>query len=480
MSKVRIVGAISSVKSITLYMHDGKELTLPTDSYRTKAIMDKVVKPLAAGGYVDLDLEAYSVEQRIEERTNGVVRFFRRVKQVLGLGETVGPIVIGNTSIHSNEELVAVVAGKEIPGVEKIAAQMERAAYGKDAKGFQRFMERIASVIDDRGHSIQELLSFMQKGDLPIADDGTIIAYKSLYKRDDHFVDPHTCRVRQKVGSFVSMDPKLVDPSRRQECSTGLHVGRRDYMRGFSGDSMMIIKIRPEDVIAVPLREPSKMRVCGYHIVAQLNDAGRSLVMQNKPMTSDAESAELLGSVVVGNHVAVLETVVVGGPNGTEVTITPAIGIKSDHIENIVVEKISVKTLDDETAKITPKEIRAAATEARNAAARTGDMSAAVSAPPPAPTDVSAPLSKAEKKVVKKLAPAKTVTKVEPAVTNGNVPVWETAAAKEKLTDKQREALKVMAETGLSLRKTATMLSMSHHTINRAQEILGLKQKHNG
>lgn len=468
MPNVRITGAVTSKKGVTLYLDSGNEINLRMDSGRTREIMNKITPILAQGKSVEINTDDFSIERIIEKRTNGVVKFFRRVKSALGLGSREETYDIG---LKEDEEIVAVVNGKEIPGVERIQKQMERAAYGKDAKGFQRFMERLASVVEERGHSVDELLSFMRKGDLPIADDGTIIAYKLLYKREDCFVDPHTKKVTQKIGSFVAMDPKLIDPDKRKECSTGLHVGRRDYMGSFSGDTMMLIKVRPEDVIAVPYNESSKMRVAGYHIVAKLNDEGKNLIKQNLPMTKDLESAKLLGNVVAGAHIGIKENVVIGGPYGSDIRVIPV----DDAAEQIPISDIVERAFDDvkNPQILTPREIRKTVEAARNQAAATGDMSAAINSEPAAhPDPVTAPLSESEKKVVKKAAPAKSKTKVSSNTDN----VWDSDLAKEKLSDKQREALRVMAQDGLSLRKTAKQLGMSHHTINRAQEILGIKK----
>ena len=77
-----------------------------------------------------------------------------------------------------DEEIsVAVVSTPKgdvvIPNVQHLERQMEHAVSTENAIGFQKFMERIASVANERKHSVQELLNFMKRGDLPIADDGS-------------------------------------------------------------------------------------------------------------------------------------------------------------------------------------------------------------------------------------------------------------------------------------------------------------------
>src|SRR5690606_22957135 len=130
------------------------------------------------------------------------------------------------------ETIVAVTkSGKIIPGVERIKSQFAGAIKNSNTKGIEIFLERISKVYKKRRHTVEDLLRFMERGDLPIADDGTIVIYKKLIRHNDkQYVDGHSRNVIQKVGSFVYMEEALVDPDRRNECSNGLHVARRGYI----------------------------------------------------------------------------------------------------------------------------------------------------------------------------------------------------------------------------------------------------------
>ncbi|RWJ03430.1 hypothetical protein [Mesorhizobium sp.] len=393
MNKIRIASAIASKHGVTLYLEDGKVLNLPSDSWKTKAILDEVLGPLARHKVVTIDLDKFSVESAIEKKTNGVIRFFKRaIGALIGgsreseLSSTTSPVAV-EAAAPAQEELVAVVktknGDKEIPGVQKLARQMEHAAYNGNAKGLQKFMERIAKVVDQRGHTVQELLTFMERGDLPIADDGSIVAYKILTstKEAGVFVDGHTKRVRQKLGSRVSMNPKLVDPSRRTQCSAGLHVARRGYLRGFPGDVITLIKIGPEDVIAVPNGEPDKMRVAAYHIVANLPAEVHSILRNNQPMTVNATAAKILADVVAGNHVGILEYVRIGEDRAEKITNREA---KHQAPAPAPFKNGETKALDD-AKTLTPKEIRSQAQAAK--AEKPAKKVAPKKTPPAAPAN---------------------------------------------------------------------------------------------
>ena len=90
----------------------------------------------------------------------------------------------------------------------------------------------------------EEVLKFMEKVDLPLADDGSIILYKFLDKhpsKPGYYVDHHTRKVEQRIGSRVYME--LADYTKsRAECATGLHVCAKDY--GQYGGEILLVKVR--------------------------------------------------------------------------------------------------------------------------------------------------------------------------------------------------------------------------------------------
>lgn len=186
-------------------------------------------------------------------------------------------------------------------------------------------MARVAAVASKRNHSAQDLMKFLQKGDLPIADDGSIIIYKVLRSKSNGkhtYVDCHTKNVPQRVGSYVHMAESLVDPDRRNECSNGLHVARRGYVGGFSGDVCVIAKVAPEDVIAVPQYDANKMRVCGYHILFELSDDDFKKLKKNQPITDTTEGKLLVGRAIAGDHPPPIENVKITEHHGRGIVIT--------------------------------------------------------------------------------------------------------------------------------------------------------------
>lgn len=237
------------------------------------------------------------------------------------------------TDVEGAEETTVIAVlddGTCIPGCEVLATQAQAVAVGVGSgTGMENFLRRAGMI--KRGHSVEDLLKFIQKGELPLADDGCVLVYKLLNKTNVEgvFVDCHSGNVKQRVGSYVHMSEKLVDADRRVDCSNGLHVARRDYLRSFGGNVCVLAKLAPEDVIAVPQYDARKLRAKGYHIIAELSSTDRDRVKNDKPM----EDQVLLGNAIAGNHVGILELVEITQSKGGGLIVTEATGKEAPELD---------------------------------------------------------------------------------------------------------------------------------------------------
>lgn len=263
-----------------------------------------------------------------------------RMRELAGKGSTVDDPDFHKPITDDDPDTIVAVntkTGSVIPHAHKLSSQMKAASKLKDFRGFVNFLNRLEPVLKDRGHSAEDLMKFIEYGDLPIADDGCIVIYKRLKEKQGTFVDVHSGNIKQNVGSYVFMKPGLVDPNRRQDCSNGLHVASLGYLSSFSGNVTVMAKVRPEDVFAVPEYSHTKMRVCGYHILAVLPESLRNHVNSGGSISSIPEGKELLNKVLRGAHVGITELVEVGGHNGSNVTYT-----KVENAEAVKAEEVKV------------------------------------------------------------------------------------------------------------------------------------------
>lgn len=282
-----------------------------------------------------------------------------RMRELAGKGSTVDDPDFHKPITDEDPDTIVAVntkTGSVIPHAHKLSSQMKAASKLKDFRGFVNFLNRLEPVLKDRGHSAEDLMKFIEFGDLPIADDGCIVIYKRLKQSGNTFVDVHSGRIKQNVGSYVFMKPGLVDPNRRQDCSNGLHVASLGYLSSFSGNVTVMAKVRPEDVFAVPEYSHTKMRVCGYHILAVLPESLRTHVNSGGSISSIPEGKELLNKVLRGAHVGITELVEVGGHNGSNVTYTKVENTEAAKAEEVKVDLVKETLEQSDLSEAAPTE----------------------------------------------------------------------------------------------------------------------------
>jgi hypothetical protein len=210
-------------------------------------------------------------------------------------------------SKDQDSTVVAVVGDIPIVNAENLKEYMISAMNLENQKGFQKFMELFATLAKKRKHTAQELMAFMKLNNLPVTHDGHILAYKSLTKSGDYYLDNHSSTFKQNVGTVVLMDAEMVDDNRRTLCSNGLHIASPSYLRGYgsgNNNDIFIVKIHPADVVSVPLGEPEKIRVLRYHILYKLSPEMKQRFKNNFKITPNDPEASVLYDLVHGRHVA--------------------------------------------------------------------------------------------------------------------------------------------------------------------------------
>lgn len=398
---IRVITVIVDTQNLILYTPDGEAIYIPQGSVDSKNIIDAIPN-IISNDFADLVLSVSNTYQRFQEESNSAIRFFRVAKEELNrlfdkslsVTETMKVVneitanakpvdsngfheegldkqsiieenyttTKNHSSTESKDTIIAVTEeGAVIPGVEKIKTQLNKATQLGSTIGVETFLKRVGAVISKRKHSIEDLLSFMERGDLPIADDGSILIYKVLDKtsKENVFVDCHTKKVEQWVGAYVCMDESLVDPDRKNECSNGLHVARRGYLSQFSGSVCVLAKVNPEDVIAVPQDDANKMRVCGYHIIDKLSDEDFKRIKSNKAL----ENTQQLSKAVNGDHIGITDVVTIGGQLGTNIKVAkPKTLTEVKPVKNTkVVTPISDAEVKDQSFNpVEPKQINEA------------------------------------------------------------------------------------------------------------------------
>lgn len=176
----------------------------------------------------------------------------------------------GGTIFYEGEALHGALADKIVSIYEA----------GENYVPFVLFLEKLKQ--NPEQHSVDNLYRWLlaDPQGFTIADDGDLIVYKGVasdYKshhsgnairNGEQLVNS---RIPNVVGDVIEMDRKDVEHDPSNPCSTGLHVGTWEFVRGYS--VIYKIKLHPKYVVSVPTDcGGQKMRVCRYQILEQITE----------------------------------------------------------------------------------------------------------------------------------------------------------------------------------------------------------------
>jgi hypothetical protein len=155
-----------------------------------------------------------------------------------------------------------------LPGNMHIVARtLAHIAEGLPVGPLVNYIERLMKNPSHR--AIQELLGFLEYGNLPITSDGCFLAYKRV---TSNYKDCHSGTIDNNIGQIVSMERRKVDDDCNNTCSYGLHFCSKEYLNSFPGARLMALKIDPADVVSIPVDyNNTKGRTCRYTVVAELD-----------------------------------------------------------------------------------------------------------------------------------------------------------------------------------------------------------------
>lgn len=194
-------------------------------------------------------------------------------------------------------------------------------------------------------HSIEQLYGFLEANHHPLTDDGCFLAYKKVTRTATGLKDSHSRTFNNNVGEHVKMDRAGVNPDPNQTCSHGLHVASFEYAKGFSGDVLVVVKVNPRDVVAVPTDyNKQKMRTCAY-VVEEIYDKQEEMketfkTTNSAPQAKNADNT--FGKVVKKAVKKVVTKVTPTKPKAKSVTLS---NLTAQGIKDVVMAKLGNTTL---------------------------------------------------------------------------------------------------------------------------------------
>jgi hypothetical protein len=162
---------------------------------------------------------------------------------------------------------------------------------GEDFAPLVNFYEKM--LTNPLGDVREGLYSWIQgqteDGTLTISTDGDLLGYKSVqamvpeWRTDSTVVYAPSRRgegivngvevapsayIEQVIGDVVEMPRSKVLNAPSVACGDGLHIGTFAYANQFSGDTIMLVKFSPRDIVSLPDTNSTwKLRVCRYTVV---------------------------------------------------------------------------------------------------------------------------------------------------------------------------------------------------------------------
>lgn len=138
--------------------------------------------------------------------------------------------------------------------------------------------------------SVIDLYDFLEVNKIAIDNDGDFIAYKKVKTKEGRLVDVHTGTIPNDIGTVVKMDREKCNDNRLVTCSTGLHICAFGYLSSFSGDTIILCKVNPKDVVSVPVDyKQQKMRVCEYFVLGKYGGTNEMDITYVKEIISEEE-----------------------------------------------------------------------------------------------------------------------------------------------------------------------------------------------
>lgn len=146
--------------------------------------------------------------------------------------------------------------------------------------------------------AVYELYTFLEKCGVPITEDGHFIVYKRVredYKDCYSATFDNTPPKEGEDPRIVQIDRWKVDNDPNKTCSHGLHVCSRGYLHSYDGDRVVICKVNPRDVVAIPVDyNNAKMRACRYEVIGEVNPDdidGHVDRIERAPLFNDAQAS---------------------------------------------------------------------------------------------------------------------------------------------------------------------------------------------
>ena len=125
--------------------------------------------------------------------------------------------------------------------------------------------------------AVTEIYDYCTALDFEITEDGCFLAYKNV--NEDLGSIYNNGKTKHIIGEYT--EETSFNTDRNVHCSRGLHFCSKGYLTKYSGDTTIIVKVNPADVVAIPTDYNfEKGRCCKYFTVGIL-EKGKTISETN-------------------------------------------------------------------------------------------------------------------------------------------------------------------------------------------------------
>lgn len=231
---------VRSAKNVTVYL-DGQQHIVPAGTPQFDVVIDAIAK-----GDKEAIKAAVNMKQHVVDISNSKVTIENGVLSYMGypLNNTLSDVIVKLFSARQPIDYLLM------------------------------FLDNLMQNPDPR--AVNELFDWIAAGSMTLTNDGHFLAYKKV--RDD-YTSVYDGKTRNDIGTVVEMIRSLVDPDKHRTCSQGLHFCSEGYLDNFGGNRVLILKINPADVVAIPADyNNTKGRAWRYEIIGEVGYDADGLV----------------------------------------------------------------------------------------------------------------------------------------------------------------------------------------------------------
>lgn len=167
------------------------------------------------------------------------------------------------------DETGTYISGKLVSN--SLAQKLKVMLYNGQLDAGDRLIKFLNLVSQNPSYRVFNVLyDFAAQNDIEIDEDGYLLCYKKIQA---NWTDCHSGTIDNSVGQKPTVERREVDEDMNRTCSYGLHVCSYNYLAYFGGQRVVLVRVNPADVVAIPADyNNSKMRVCSYEVLKEITD----------------------------------------------------------------------------------------------------------------------------------------------------------------------------------------------------------------